>query len=486
MSKQALGDFFANTFGANVNRPGLNAMVAQSQQLNSLRQAQTEDTESQVPLRSAQTQQAMADAAQKQSEATAASFKLKNQQDAENALVAQGVDPAAAHARATLANAGLGAQFNDIADSEGKFQQNQNRAVLGNPNADPNARLAASTAIEGHPVSPMVALPPVATNALAPNAATTPRPVVSPLGGADIAAKEAAGALAGQKAVTQQNINNGEGGMSDDDAYTKALIYQKTGKMPTFGNGAAAMPDRRKFGSFVANLAADPNWSPDSFNTPAPGAAPGTPAKPHPTAAGVGSMVASQSDTKAGQLSLNDQVKRYNLIAGIESDASKDFDLAQSKMNATDASGSPLVNKIAQDWSNKVYTNPETSQFVNAITAARDKYARVVSSATGAAGITEGGRKEAQRLLPDTITPEAMPGLLATARAEMHNRTSSAQAQIDATRAGISGGGSAKAPDISPKVGSRAAGPPAGYVEMVDGNGNHAYVNQKTGDVQEL
>ena len=152
---------------------------------------------------SAETQQALAAAQVAQQTATAAQFKQKNQESLADALIKGGMDPAKANMTATVMNAG-GGNFEQTTAGQGNIQTQGFRSTLGDPNADPAARLAASSAIQGKPMSPYVAAPQESVNAFDPNNANpTAAPNVhdSPLGAALINHDVAQTALAKAQAA---------------------------------------------------------------------------------------------------------------------------------------------------------------------------------------------------------------------------------------------------------------------------------------------
>jgi hypothetical protein len=127
----ALGDFLAGVGGAPVNRPGLEAFVANSQSSNMLRSAQTEEA-----LLNAQNLRDEQDA------------KGRMEQNLGDALTAVGDPHPKEHA--ALVNTAMAAKYGSFKDSETGYNEllkNVNTQTIMNPGADPNARLAADQAV---------------------------------------------------------------------------------------------------------------------------------------------------------------------------------------------------------------------------------------------------------------------------------------------------------------------------------------------------
>jgi hypothetical protein len=126
---QGLADLLSGAAGAPVNRPGLQAFVANSQATNALRSAQTED--------------ALLNAQKAQDEQTAAG-------QLEDAFIKSGVRPSDAHVMATAARMHAGSAVNAM-----DMFKAQNAAILGDPSklGTPD-QTAAQQAIEGKVATP--------------------------------------------------------------------------------------------------------------------------------------------------------------------------------------------------------------------------------------------------------------------------------------------------------------------------------------------
>ena len=238
---QGLFDALAGAGGANINRPQLNAYIANSQAINGLRSAQTEDA-----LLKAQemTEQASA----------------KDQLESSLGNLFPG-EPSKAHAATMMMLSGFGDAKTAI-QALNEVQKNQNTATLSDPNQlGAPAQTAAMQGITGK-LAPLQNVP--NNYAVAPGA---PQPNVqqSPQGAA-------------QTALTQQQATNPQlfhpGGANAANApldpnmvnFGGYMLY-KTGKMPAMGMGGG--PARAAIISQAATLAQQEQAQPGSTTNPA-------------------------------------------------------------------------------------------------------------------------------------------------------------------------------------------------------------------------
>jgi hypothetical protein len=233
--------------------------------------------------------------------------------------------------------------------------------------------------------------------------------------------------------------------IDDDAAYNAAVKYNQFGTMPALGMGGGST--RAKILQFAAALSHDPNWHPPSWDnpqTPPTGATPppGTHPNPtgttaHPSLADATNAAANPSDMKAQGALLSDMTKRTGIADSAEQTALKNLDLAREKLAEADQTGSPLANTIVNKIRAKMFGDPQVSAYHNAISTARNEYARVISMATGATGITDFAMQEGQRLFPDDLAPAQFESNYSVAKQEMANRTGAMHAQIANAKKGI-------------------------------------------------
>lgn len=136
-------------------------------------------------------------------------------------------------------------------------------------------------------------------------------------------------------------------------------------------------------------------------------------------------IMQGQQDYKANQVGLSALVKQQQMVGAFEKTAIKNLDLALERGSKVDRTGSPLINKGIIAFNQGVRGDPETASFVNALIAARTEYAKVLSGATGAQGITDSARHEAEDLFSKATSQETLGAVIATAKQEMANRMSS-------------------------------------------------------------
>jgi hypothetical protein len=226
MAGQGLADLLSGAAGAPVNRPGLNAFVANSQATNSLRSAQTEE--------------ALLNAQRAQDEQVAAG-------QLEDAFVKSGARPADAHLMATAAKMHSGSAVNAM-----DMFKAYNATVLGDPSKlNTPDQTAAAQAIQGKLAEPVAAPP----NMVVP-AGVTPNIQQSPQGVAQTADTQSQTDLREAQARAggfNPHTGGGAGGPIDPNeaAYGAYTLY-KTGKMLPMGMGNAAM--RNAFISGAAQL----------------------------------------------------------------------------------------------------------------------------------------------------------------------------------------------------------------------------------------
>ncbi len=230
--------------------------------------------------------------------------------------------------------------------------------------------------------------------------------------------------------------------LTDDAAYNAAVKYNQWGIMPSLGMGASAAADRKKILDFAAQQSHDPNWTPPSWaqggqgapppQVPGP-AAPGPVAPPqpqHPTLQQATNTAANPADMKAQAAMLTDQTKRTANADASEQTALKQMDIVRKVLASADQSGVPYKNTIVNSVRQHLFGDPNVSSYQNALSTMRTEYARVISLATGATGITDAAMKNGQDLFPDGLAPEQFEANAAVAAKEMAARTGSMHAQI--------------------------------------------------------
>lgn len=409
---QGLFDVLAGAAGAPVDRPRLDAFVANSQASNGLRSAQTEEA-----LLSAQ-----------RSLEEAQARKGINQH-----FINSGLKESDAQLATDMITAGAGNASQVMDALKTKGQDVIPNYTLGDPSQiGTAAAVAAAQARSGKTADPFTTVP--EQYSVTPGIGTPPPVIESPLGQAKI---DASNALAGLHGAQAHNASNPDAtSLNDDAAFNAAIRYNSTGTMPTLG-GNSAIGDRRKILQFAANLTMNPGWSPPSWSAEgSPGATPSQ----HPTAAQATAPVVTAATNKANTASLGDMTKRTAIADSSEQTAAANLKLAQHYLTNTDQTGSPLVNSVLNKIKGGLMGDPDVSAYTNALTTAANEYARVVSMATGAQGITDAARREGQALFNPSLAPDQLAANIKVALKEMGNRTGSMHTQIHLLQQGIAGG----------------------------------------------
>jgi len=131
--------------------------------------------------------------------------------------------------------------------------------------------------------------------------------------------------------------------------------------------------------------------------------------------------------------------RQKGLLGSAERTAGMNLDLAVQAGTKVDRTGSPMINKVIQHFRTGVTSDPETRVFVNSLITARNEYARVVSGATGATGITDSARSEAKELFDTIDSQETLRKVVAYAKKEMRNRMSGFDQQLNELRGNMAG-----------------------------------------------
>jgi hypothetical protein len=244
------------------------------------------------------------------------------------------------------------------------------------------------------------------------------------------------------------NAGGANGGpLSDDAKYNAAQKYNMWGVLPPLGMGTAARNDRKDILDWAATLSGNPNWHPPSWDGAQPGApapqpgapqrpgaspaaAPGAPPLVHPTPQTATNAASNSADFKAQQAMLTDQTKRTANADASEATAIKQMQIVRDTLAKADQFGSPYANSMQNLIRNRAFGDPNVSSYQNSLSTMRTEYARVISLATGATGITDFAMKMGQDLFPDDLAPAQFEANAAVAQREMAARTGSMHEQI--------------------------------------------------------
>lgn len=137
---------------------------------------------------------------------------------------------------------------------------------------------------------------------------------------------------------------------------------------------------------------------------------------------------------------LRSLARQRTLVQSFERTALSNLELAQRLSREVPRSQYPLVNQALMTGQRQA-GDTAVARYVNALIGARTEYAKVLSGATGAAGLTDSARAEAEEMFSTYATPEQIDGLIDVARQEMHNRIQAFDDQEAYLREQMTGGG---------------------------------------------
>lgn len=340
---QGLADLLSGAAGAPVNRPQLNAFVANSQATNGLRSAQTDE--------------ALLNAQRAQDEQVASG-------QLEDAFVKSGARPADAHLMAVAARMHAGSAVNAM-----DMFKAYNATKLGDPGLlNTPDQTAAAQAVSGKLEGPQ-ALP---NQYSLPAGVNAPQTGQSPQGAAQVADTQSQTDLREAQAKAggfNPHTGAGQGGPLDPNAvaFGSYMLY-KTGKMPAMGMGGG--PARMAIISGAAQLA----------NQEASG---------QPVAnQGFDTALANGQDFTAGQRALNtyaggpvgNQVRSINNVVG-------HLQLMENLFNGLQNGDTQVINKLGAQW-NKAFGSAAPTNIQTAAEFIGPELTKILS-ANGSAGTAE-------------------------------------------------------------------------------------------------
>jgi hypothetical protein len=337
-----LADLLSGAAGAPVNRPALNAFVANSQATNGLRSAQTEE--------------ALLNAQRSQEEQTAAG-------QLEDAFIQSGAKPSSAHLMAVAARMHAGSAVNAM-----DMFKAYNSTVMGDPSKlNTPDQTAAAQAISGKLEGPQ-ALP---NQFSLPAGVTPPQTGASPQGVAQVADTQSQTALRNAQAAAG-GFNPHAGGQSgtidpNEAAYGAYTLY-KTGKMLPMGMGNAPM--RNAFISGAAQLSQRESNGENIANP------------------GFDTAIANGQDYIGAQRALNNaaggplgnQVRSVNNVVG-------HLQLMENMFTGLQNGDMQIVNKLGNQWT-KAFGSPAPTNIQTAAEFIGPELTKILSG-NGSTGTAE-------------------------------------------------------------------------------------------------
>ena len=178
---------------------------------------------------------------------------------------------------------------------------------------------------------------------------------------------------------------------------------------------------------------------------------------------GAVNLIEASATEHAGQMSLNNLTKITDAAESYEDSAKKEFDLAVSLIPEH---AEPLNSQLLTRWVRSGETqfgDVAVPKYQTALIGALDKYAKILSGATGAAGSTDAARAQAFAIFPQGATSDQIPGIVEILKRGMDYTIQSSRDKIQSITKRLAG-------DESP------AKPPPGKEGQIkyDAQGNKA------------
>ena len=365
---QGLADLLSGAAGAPVNRPQMNAFVANSQATNSLRSAQTDE--------------ALLNAQRAQDEQTAAG-------QLEDAFIKAGARPADAHLSAVAARMHAGSAVNAM-----DMFKAYNATILGDPSKlNTPDQTAASQAISGKLEGPQN-LP---NNFSLPAGVAPPTVGQSPQGVAQRADTESQTALRNAQAAAggfNPHTGGGGGGPIDPNAvaFGSYMLY-KTGKMPAMGMGGG--PARMAIISGAAQLANQESQGQQVTNP------------------GFDTAIANGQDFTGAQRNINsqaggplgNQTRAINNVVG-------HVQLMEQLFNSLQNGDIQAVNKLGNAW-NKAFGEPAPTNIQTAASFIGPELIKILSN-NGSTGTAPERQEFSNTAASLSNAPEQTGGAIST------------------------------------------------------------------------
>lgn len=134
---------------------------------------------------------------------------------------------------------------------------------------------------------------------------------------------------------------------------------------------------------------------------------------------GAEGQVARQASVAASQRGLVTVRARRALMEPAERAANRELQLVQQLSTRVGLSNSPFWNRPINAWGDRAAGNPDLIAFRNAALSAATEYARVLSGSTGASGITDSAREEAESMINVNMSPAQIVAATETMRLGM-------------------------------------------------------------------
>lgn len=219
----------------------------------------------------------------------------------------------------------------------------------------------------------------------------------------------------GKRYLLNEDATDNDEPLSDKDLDYAAELFNRTGQMPAIGFGTNAGKERKRILSRAQQLSSSAGKT-------------------------VGDVLSDRAGVKAGQSSLTQLTRQMGMVNSFKQTAVMNAKMVLELAPKGGAQGqSPIINQWIQAGRRKIAGNPDVAAFDTALVTFKNEYAKIMSGATGAAGITDAARKEADELIGKADTQEQLQAIIGIMIQEMDNREKSIADEIEKARSGISG-----------------------------------------------
>lgn len=203
-------------------------------------------------------------------------------------------------------------------------------------------------------------------------------------------------------------------GLTPNALDAAAVVYNTTGVMPSYGMGGAQT--KTAIQNRAAEMRTESGKTTEDWMTGTAGAAAAKPALAH---------IMSQS-TMANAFSAT---------------AEKNGELVKSLLDkGAGPTGVPVLNRWLQAGRKNVEGDADVSALNAAMETFKQEQAKIMSGATGAAGITDAARSHVDEMISTASTPEQIKKVMEVFALERQNRVASYDEQIKSLQARMSGG----------------------------------------------
>ena len=151
-------------------------------------------------------------------------------------------------------------------------------------------------------------------------------------------------------------------------------------------------------------------------------------------------IAANKADLHANQASLASQQKLFDLTKSWEATGKANLGVLRGVAGQLVDSGSPLANKPLRWLYQNAGGDPIIAKFKAAHAAVVNEYAKILSGATGSAGVTDASRREAEGMIPQDATLAQIQAAADILETDAGNRLGALAKGVEETRARMRGG----------------------------------------------